>query len=91
MVFPRQDYWSGLPFPSPGDFPYPGIEPAALTLQADCLPLSHLGKSVCTLSLLHVYFYLSCSTETYFLLGQFPHSLPITAHTYISALGESPS
>ena len=72
-------------------FSLPGIEPAALTLQADSLPLSHLGKSVCTLSLLHVYFYLPCSTETYFLLGQFPHSSPVTAHTYISALGESPS
>ena len=28
MGFPRQDYWSGLPFPSPGDLPDPGIEPA---------------------------------------------------------------
>ena len=27
MGFPRQEYWSGLPFPSPGDHPYPGIEP----------------------------------------------------------------
>ena len=27
MEFPRQDYWSGLPFPSPGDLPHPGIEP----------------------------------------------------------------
>jgi len=27
MGFPRQEYWSGLPFPSPGDFPNPGIEP----------------------------------------------------------------
>ena len=29
MGFPRQEYWSGLPFPSPGDFPAPGIEPAS--------------------------------------------------------------
>ena len=28
--FSRQEYWSGLPFPTPGDFPHPGIEPAAL-------------------------------------------------------------
>ena len=27
MGFPRQEYWSGLPFPSPGNLPYPGIEP----------------------------------------------------------------
>ena len=32
MVFSRQDYWSGLPFPSPEDLPYPGIEPGSLAL-----------------------------------------------------------
>ena len=32
--FPRQEYWSGLPFPSPGDLPAPGIEPGSLALQA---------------------------------------------------------
>ena len=36
--FRRQEYWSGLPFPSPGDLPYPGIEPRAPALQADDLP-----------------------------------------------------
>ena len=30
MGFPRQEYWSGLPFPSPGDLPIPGIKPASL-------------------------------------------------------------
>ena len=30
MEFPRQEYWSGLPFSPPGDLPYPGIEPASL-------------------------------------------------------------
>ena len=34
----RQEYWSGLPFPSPGDFPNPGIEPRSPVLQADSLP-----------------------------------------------------
>ena len=34
----RQEYWSGLPFPSPGDLPDPGIEPRSPTLQADALP-----------------------------------------------------
>ena len=32
MGFPRQEYWSGLPFPSPGDLPNPGIRPASPTL-----------------------------------------------------------
>ena len=38
MAFSRQEYWSGLPFPSPGDLPDPGIEPRSLALQADALP-----------------------------------------------------
>ena len=38
MGFSRQGYWSGLPFPSPGDFPDPGIEPRSPALQADSLP-----------------------------------------------------
>ena len=38
MGFSRQEYWSGLPFPSPGNFPEPGIEPGSPALQADSLP-----------------------------------------------------
>ena len=38
MGFSRQEYWSGLPFPSPGDFPNPRIEPRSPALQADALP-----------------------------------------------------
>ena len=38
MGFPRQEYWSGLPFPSPGDLPDPGIEPKSPALQANSLP-----------------------------------------------------
>ena len=47
MGLSRQEYWSGLPFPPPGDRPHPGIEPAALAslaLQADSLLLSHRGS-----------------------------------------------
>ena len=41
--FSRQEYWSGLPFPSPGDLPNAGIEPGSPVLQADALSseLSH--------------------------------------------------
>ena len=35
MEFSRHEYWSGLPFPSPGDLPDPGIEPGSSTLRAD--------------------------------------------------------
>ena len=45
MGFSRQEYWSGLPFPSPGDLPYLGIEPGSLALQADSLPSEPPGKS----------------------------------------------
>ena len=37
MGFSRQEYWSGLPFPSPGDLPDPGIEPRSPALRADAL------------------------------------------------------
>ena len=37
MRFPRQEYWSGLPFPSPGDLSDSGIEPTSPALQADAL------------------------------------------------------
>ena len=39
--FSRQEYWNGLPGPSPGDFPVPGIEPGSSTLQADSLRLNY--------------------------------------------------
>ena len=44
MRFSRQECWSGLPFPSPGDLPDPGIEPGSPTLQADALPSEPPGK-----------------------------------------------
>ena len=44
MGFSRQEYWSGLPFPSPGDLSHPGIEPRSPALQADTLPSKPPGK-----------------------------------------------
>ena len=41
MGFPRQEYWNGLLFPSPGDLPDPENEPTSPSLRADSLPLSH--------------------------------------------------
>ena len=69
MGFFRQEYWSGLPFPSPGDLPKPGIEPTSPdfpVLQPDSLPLSYQGS--------HTVFY-------YKLQIQFSNSIiPETAH-----------
>ena len=44
IEFSRQEYWSGLPFPSPGGLPDPGIEPGSLVLQAESLPPEPLRK-----------------------------------------------
>ena len=44
MGFSRQEHWSGLPFPSPGDLPDPGIELASPALQADAFPSEPPGK-----------------------------------------------
>ena len=44
MEFSRQEYWSGLPFPSPGDLPNPGIKPRSPALQVDSLPSELPGK-----------------------------------------------
>ena len=44
MGFSRQEYWSGLPFPSPGDLPDPGIEPGSPAFQADALTSEPPGK-----------------------------------------------
>ena len=77
MEFFRHDYWSGLPFPSPGDLPTPGTEPkspVSPALQVDSLPLSHqgspdfstYGKSV------HVCTNMDFSVHVYFTLSQHP-------------------
>ena len=44
MGFSKQEYWSGLPFPSPGDLPNPGIEPGSPASQSDSLPTEPPGK-----------------------------------------------
>ena len=60
MGFSRQEYWSGLPFPSLGDLPNPGIEPRSPTLQKDALPSEPPGKS-----LFHVYVALFLDSRFY--------------------------
>ena len=46
MGFSRHEYWSGLPFPSPGDFPNPGIEPGSPAFQAHFLPTEPPGNQI---------------------------------------------
>ena len=53
MGFSRQEYWSGLPFPSPGDLPDPGMEPGSPALQAGSLLSEPAGKPC--LQFMHIY------------------------------------
>ena len=55
MGFSRQEYWSGLPFPSPGDLPKPGIEPGSPTLEADNLTSEPPGKPSPLVALLLIF------------------------------------
>ena len=59
MGFSRQEYWSGLPFPSPGDLPDPVIEPGSPALQADSLPCELPGKHQMNIK------YISCLLISY--------------------------
>ena len=79
MGFSRPEQWSGLPFPSPGDLPNPGIEPRSPTLQADSLPSEAPGNplsvvsELCTKSLqlcLNL-----CDLMDYSLAGSFVHGI----------------
>ena len=48
MEFSRQEYWSGFPFPSPGDLPDPGMESGSPALQKNSLPTELQGKPLIT-------------------------------------------
>ena len=56
MGFPRKEYWSGLPFPTPGHLPEPGIKPAYTASQADSIPSEPPEKP-------HLWYYLKDSTH----------------------------
>ena len=49
MGFPRQEYWSGLPFPAPGDLPDPGIEPVSPALAGGLFTTEPPGKTIFSL------------------------------------------
>ena len=62
MGFSRQESWSGLPVPSPGDLPDPGIEPGSPAVQADSLPREPPGKYL-TGIIFHQSLAMHCSGE----------------------------
>ena len=63
MGFSRQEYWSGLPFPSPAYFSNPGIKPMSSERQEESLPLRHMGRPiyvctcVCVCVCVYIYIY----------------------------------
>ena len=61
MGFSRQEYWSELPSPSPGDLPHPGSEPRSPALQADSLPSEPPGKLPWIISLLFYFIFTAFS------------------------------
>ena len=75
MEFFRPEYWSGKPFPSPGDLPNPGIEPRSPTLQEDSLPGEPQGKPKSTggvsLSLLQWIFLTQELNQVFCIAGEF--------------------
>ena len=79
MGFSRQEYWSGLPFPSPGDLPDAGIEPKSPALQADALP-SHQGSLGCLVDSLNLWTPVLQFWEVFFfpLFSDFPSFLPLS-------------
>ena len=58
MGFSRQEYWSGVPFPSPGDLPDSGIEPGSPVLRVDALPSKPPGKPNYTYIYMYIYMYI---------------------------------
>ena len=89
MGFSRQEYWSGLIFPSPGDLPDPGIKPRFPALQADALPSEPPGKPITfwgiakLLSKVAVSFYI---LTNYLWRKQFFHSLTNSCYCPIFSL-----
>ena len=84
MGFSRQEYWSGLPFPSPGDLPDPGIEPRSPALQADTLPSEPQGKPWKTVwRVLKMLGIKSPHDPAIPLLGIYPEEMKIERDTFI--------
>ena len=79
MGFSRQEYWSGLPFPSPGDLPNPGVEHRSSALQADALPSEPPGKP-----------HLEIKGSFWHLLGWVPRVLALANPTTLALSAKAP-
>jgi len=85
MEFPKQEYWSGLPFPTPGDLPNPGIELASfasLHEQADSLLLTtwEAPFPICKMILWHLAFFIVQLSHPYMTAGK---TIALTIRTFV--------
>ena len=85
MGFSRQEYWNGLPFPSPGDLPDPGIEPRSPALQTDALPSEPPRKPICRLHIWKFIYLIKFICKTKSTLGVFPW-LSMEMHRWAKSL-----
>ena len=76
LEFSRPEYWSGQPFPSPGDLPNSGIEPMSPALQADSLPAEPQGKHVFYINIYN--YYVCCAQSLSHVQLLQPHGLQPT-------------
>ena len=84
--FSRSEYWSGLPFPSPGDLANSGIKPMSSTLQADYLPTEPLGEPLLSLYSLSILSILICSLRLKKDYNVLLESQPLTLSYYKSII-----
>ena len=84
MKFSRQEHWSGLPFPSPGDLPNSGIEPRSLVLQAESLPSEPPAKpNICMYTAYQAPLSVGFSRQEYWSGMPLPSLICIYRHMYI--------
>ena len=86
MRFSRQEYWSGLPFPSPGVLPNPGLEPRSPALQADSLPSELPGKPSLLLLLLSRFSRIRLFATLWTVARRAPLSMGFSRQEYWSGL-----
>ena len=82
--FSRQEYWTGLPFPSPWDLPKPGIKPGSPALQADSLPAEPPGKPQSLM-----FYWLCCLGLLQLMTGEEYRSRPVKGRDAWSRVSES--
>ena len=83
MGFPMQEYWSGLPFPTPVNLPDPGIEPMSLAWQVDSLLMCYLGSPLSRVNPFKIFLLKFDLFLVAFMLLEFYELLQKNSHSFI--------